>query len=45
MASLKMYPEENLNVKQLTIQQFSMKHGHSRHTSDELEVGEVVLIT
>lgn len=22
-----------------------MKHGHSRHTSNELEIGEVVLIT
>lgn len=32
------------SIKQLTIQQFSMKHSHSCHTSDELEIGEVILI-
>lgn len=32
------------NIKQLTIQQFSMKHSHSCHTPDELEIGEVILV-
>lgn len=32
------------SIKQLTIQQFSMKHSHSCHTPDELEIGEVILI-
>lgn len=32
------------SIKQRTIQQFSMKHSHSCHTSDELEIGEVILV-
>lgn len=29
----------------LTIEQFAMIHGHACHTADELEVGQVILIT
>lgn len=32
------------SVRRLTVQQFSMEHGHSCHASDELEVGEVILV-
>lgn len=28
----------------LTIQQFSMKHGHSCHTTYELKIGEVIFV-
>lgn len=38
-------PWRERSAEQLTVQEFSMKHGHSRHTSNELEIGEVVLIT
>lgn len=28
----------------LTIEQFAMIHGHACHASDELEVGQVILV-
>ncbi len=33
------------NQEALTIEQFAMVHGHACHTADELEVGQVVLVT
>lgn len=42
--SVKTHPEEKAEARQLTVQEFSVKHGHSRHASNELEIGEVVLI-